>query len=199
MTEDARFEAPEPPPGTGGGEPTDQPAAPLYFPVSMTKFLVLSLCTFGIYQFYWFHANWKIIKRREGSNISPFWRTFFVFVFCYALFDRIRKSAASLNIASGFHPGLLTAVWIGVSLAANLPAPYMLIGLFQVGALVPLQRAVIAINAKAAPGIDPNRRFGPFQIIVVVILGPNFLLTVAAILIAGGVIEVPMDVMTILL
>ena len=192
MTEDARFEAPEPPPGTGGGEPTDQPAAPLYFPVSMTKFLVLSLCTFGIYQFYWFHANWKIIKRREGSNISPFWRTFFVFVFCYALFDRIRKSAASLNIASGFHPGLLSAVWIGVALAGNLPPPFMLIGLFQVFALVPIQRAVIAIKAAAAPGHDPNRRLGPFQILTVIVLGPLFLLAVIAILMAGGVIEVPM-------
>jgi len=195
--QDARFEAAGPQPRGGDGNGIDSPAAPLYFPVSMMKFLVLSVCTFGIYQFYWFYTNWRIIKRREGSNISPFWRTFFIFLFCYALFDRIRKSAASLNVGTGINPGLLTAVWIGISLAVNLPEPYMLIGFFQVLALVPVQTAVIAINARSAPGHDPNRRFGPFQIIGVIILGAFFVLTVIAILLAGGVIKLPMDAITL--
>ncbi len=195
--QDARFEAAGPQPRAEGGNGTDSPAAPLYFPVSIMKFLVLSVCTFGIYQFYWFYTNWKIIKRREGSNISPFWRTFFIFLFCYALFDRIRKSAASLNAETAINPSLLTAAWIGISLAVNLPEPYMLIGFFQVLALVPIQRAVIDINARSAPGHDPNRRFGPFQIVGVIILGAFFVLTVIAILLAGGVIKLPMDAITL--
>ncbi len=56
---------------------TKEEAKPLFFPVSITKLIILSICTIGIYEVYWFYKNWEIIKQREYSKISPFWRAIF--------------------------------------------------------------------------------------------------------------------------
>ena len=66
---------------------------PLYFPVSPLKLIVLSVCTFGLYKFYWFYKNWCLIKERESSlsmqigfrdsGIMPFWRALFTVLYCY--------------------------------------------------------------------------------------------------------------------
>jgi hypothetical protein len=31
---------------------------PMYFPVSRLKLAVMSTCTLGIYELYWFYKNW---------------------------------------------------------------------------------------------------------------------------------------------
>ncbi len=37
---------------------------PIFFPASRTKLLVMSLCTFGLYEYYWFYKNWKLVRDR---------------------------------------------------------------------------------------------------------------------------------------
>jgi hypothetical protein len=49
----------------------DLPGRPLFFPVSITKFLLLSIGTLGLYEIYWFYKNWGFIKARDRSDISP--------------------------------------------------------------------------------------------------------------------------------
>ena len=48
-----------------------------FFAVSVTKLVVLSFCTLGVYPIYWFYINWKIIKEQEQVHILPFWRAIF--------------------------------------------------------------------------------------------------------------------------
>ena len=43
----------------------EQSNTPLYFPVSNTKLVLLSVCTLGLYEFYWFYKNWALVKERE--------------------------------------------------------------------------------------------------------------------------------------
>jgi len=64
-----------------------------FFAVSLVKLVVLSLCTLGVYQWYWFYQNWRLIKDWERLHISPFWRTFWGYFFCHACFTRIREHA----------------------------------------------------------------------------------------------------------
>ena len=71
----------------------------LFFPVSPLKLIVLSVCTFGFYEFYWFYRNWCLIKEREDSlsmrigfrslNMWPFWRALFSVLFCYSCFGNV--------------------------------------------------------------------------------------------------------------
>ena len=42
--------------------------APLYFPVSTTKLIVMSVCSFGLYESYWFYKHWKQIKDNSGAT-----------------------------------------------------------------------------------------------------------------------------------
>ena len=52
-------------------------APPMYFPVSLLKLVIMSTCTFGIYELYWFYRNWCFVRTREAPEIMPFWRAFF--------------------------------------------------------------------------------------------------------------------------
>ena len=159
-----------PPPAPGA-------QAVAYFPVSRTKLLVLTFCTLGIYQYYWFYKNWKIIKERTGEDIYPFWRTFFAVFFCYQLFDRVRKHASE-SAPSDLSAGLLAAVWIIVTILHRLPDPYWLVTFLSVFALLPVQEEMNAINQDAAPQHDPNARFTAWNWVAVLVGGPFFLLAV---------------------
>jgi uncharacterized CHY-type Zn-finger protein len=89
----------EPSPAEAPSMPTPEP---IYFPVSATKFMVLSLCTLGIYQLFWFYRNWKLEKARTGEDMWPFWRAVFSPLFANSLFVRIRDRASEASVPVGF-------------------------------------------------------------------------------------------------
>jgi hypothetical protein len=155
-------------------------ALPIYFPVSITKFVVMHCCTLGAYQFYWFYENWKIIREREQTAISPFWRTFFAFIFCYPLFEAIRDSAASLKMPQLASPHVLATVWVLLSMLWILPDPYWLASFLSIGLLVPIQQMANGINQSLAPNADRNDRFTAWNKVAIVIGGPLFIIGVIA-------------------
>ena len=55
----------------------DSASAPPYFPVSTLKLVIMSFCTLGVYEIYWFWMNWCSIKRHGERNIMPIWRSLF--------------------------------------------------------------------------------------------------------------------------
>ena len=154
----------------------DSASLPIYFPVSITKFLVMHFCTLGGYQFYWFYENWKIIREREQTAISPFWRTFFAFIFCYALFETIRNSAASHKMPQLASPPVLATVWILLSMLWILPDPYWLASFLSIGLLVPIQQMANWINQSSAPNAARNDRFTAWNKFAIVIGGPLFII-----------------------
>jgi hypothetical protein len=157
-------------PETSGVSATTERATPEYLPVSLTKLFVMSTVTFGFYDLYWFYKNWQLVKKSEGSDIDPALRAFFGIFFCYSLFKRVEAVAAEQRTVS-IQAGLLAAGWIIAGLLWGLPAPYLLIALGQPLFLLPVQRAVNAINQKLAPGHNPNNRFGGWNIVAIVIGG----------------------------
>ncbi len=142
-------------------------SAPVFFPVSVTKLLVLSLCTSGLYELYWLYKNWQIIKQREQSDIIPFWRAFFAVFFCHALLSQIRSEAESSGTGS-FPAGPLAAGWIITTLLWRLPDPYWLVTFLAVCFLLPVQHVVNRLNSVRAPGHDANTRFTAINIVTVV-------------------------------
>lgn len=154
----------------------DISGAPIYFAISPMKLVVMSICTMGIYQLYWFYKNWVVIKGRERSNIMPFWRAFFAFVFCYSLFKKVQASSATLSLEKLMSPGLLAIGYIIISFSVNLPNPFWLIMYFAVILLLPVQTMVNNINDHIAPGHDKNDKFTGWNIFGVVGGGLFFLL-----------------------
>jgi hypothetical protein len=146
-------------------------ATPAYFPVSVTKLVVMSLCTLSVYEFYWFYKNWWYVKDREKTRINPVLRAVFRYFTCYFLFSKIRATAGQHQIPVVVPAGPVALGWIVVSLLVRLPEPYFLISLLAVFLLVPVQVAVNRINGRIAPGHDRNSRFTGLNIATIVLGG----------------------------
>jgi hypothetical protein len=175
------LERPDTHSATAAGISSASDSKPIYFPVSLTKFVVMHFCTLGAYQFYWFYENWKLIREREQSEASPFWRTCFAFIYCYALFEKIRSSAASLKIGQSISVQVLASGWILLSVLLILPDPYWLVTYLSILFLLPVQQAVNRINESLVPGHDRNERFTAWNKVAVVIGGVLFIVSVIAI------------------
>jgi hypothetical protein len=155
---------------------SDDLIAPVFFPVSILKLIVMSVCTFSIYEVYWFYKNWSLIKERTNLDIKPVWRAIFAFFFCYPCFKEIRMRAESLKLKRSFAAGWLAVGWIIFSLLYKLPDPYWIVTSFAAIFLVPVQSVVNEINEMLVPGHDKNRRFTAWNIIAIVFGGILFIL-----------------------
>ena len=148
---------------------------PPFFAVSVTKLAVLSLCTFGFYQLYWFNRNWRRIKAREQSNISPAPRAVFAVLFCYACFRRIRNFTAPAPGGSKLLAGPLATGWILTTLFSESPVPYSLVSLLSFVFIIPVQIRANQINLATSSNHDPNSHFTGVNwafIVFGVIVGP---------------------------
>jgi hypothetical protein len=149
----------------------DSALTTMYFPVSPLKLMVMSVCTFGLYEIYWFYKNWCSIKEREKLDITPFWRAWFAPFFCYSLFKRIQHTAESRNLQTSVSPGLFTTGWIGCSVLYRLRDPYWLFSFASVLFLLPAATTVNAINRATNQKYDANSHFSWSNIVIVVIGG----------------------------
>jgi hypothetical protein len=148
--------------------PAVEVQAPLFFAVSVPKLLVMSICTFGLYELYMQYRNWKFIQQRDNPSILPFWRAFFAYFFVYRLFSLVRESARA-NQVRGIPAGPLAAGWIILGLLWRLPDPYWLVTFASVFFVLPVQGAINRINAATCPGHDRNGRFSRWEIVIVVL------------------------------
>jgi len=126
-------------------------AGPLpLFPVATHKFIVLSICTFGIYELYWCYQNWKRLKTASGENLSPFWRAFFAPLWGFSLFKRIRAEAVSAGVPVEWNSGALATFYLVLNMTWRLPDPWWLISFGTLIPMVPVQQAVQRINERHA-------------------------------------------------
>ena len=146
---------------------TDSLAPPMYFPVSPVKLVVMSTCTLGIYELYWYYKNWCAIKERDEPEIMPFWRAFFAPLFCYSLFRKIQATAESQQIQGSIEPGPLALGWFVFTVLAKLPDPYWLASFLAVAFLLPVQATVNEVNRVASPRHDPNRTYTGWNVVAI--------------------------------
>jgi len=151
---------------------------PLYFPVSKLKLILMSLCTLGLYELYWFYKNWKLIKTRTGQNLSPFWRAFFSFIFGYQLFKHIQVSADSNGCKSSINPGWLFIGYIVLNATWRLPDPFFIISIVTFLPLLSAQGVINDLNLKTAPRAERNNNFSVTNFAVIIIGGLFVVLSV---------------------
>jgi hypothetical protein len=146
-------------------------AAPMYFPVSLLKLAVMSICTLGVYELYWYYKNWCAIKERNEPEIMPLGRAFFAPLFCYSLFGKIRATAKSRQVQDSIPAGPLAAGWFIFTILGKLPDPYWLVSFLSVAFLLPVQEAVNEINLVASPSHNPNSSFSRWNVLAVIVGG----------------------------
>lgn len=143
---------------------------PLFFPVSVRKLVLMSIFTLGLYELYWLFKNWQLIKDRERSGIIPALRAIFGVFFCYGLFRRIREQQLTLwPQNSAIDARGLAAGWIFCSILGNFPTPIDLISFASVFFLIPIQKAVNAINRHAVANIPENDEITVANVMFVVL------------------------------
>jgi len=150
-----------------------------FFEVSLPKFVVMSVATFGIYNLYWAYQQWVHISARGRESISPFWRAFFSPIWSFSLFERIKVDASTRGIAVYWSPGVLGFAYLIMGVLYRLPDPYWLVSLLSFLPLVPAVRAVIAIHERSTGARDRNGSFGAANV-VGIIVGVGFLLLIIA-------------------
>jgi hypothetical protein len=143
---------------------------PYFFSVSITKLVVLSLCTFGLYPIYWFYKHWKCVRNHEMTPLSPFWRAVLTNIYCYALFRRVIERVGGYEVPSLF-AGPLTVGWIVTTLLWKLPDPYWLVSLCAFLFLIPVQVLANRVNRQHVPTLKPDNMFGVWQIVTIVVGG----------------------------
>jgi hypothetical protein len=83
----------------------------LYIPLS--RYIIMSVVTFGIYQVYWIYKNWEYLKNRDNLNIHPFWRGIFGVFFVHELLRAIHDDPIlNKNKSAQFNPSSLATGWV---------------------------------------------------------------------------------------
>lgn len=113
----------------------------IYFPVSSLKFILMSICTLGIYPVYWSYKNWRYIKSRDHSNISPIWRAIFYPVWYYSLLTDINSNSKNI-----IYKVFLVVILLCFSFVSMLPDPYWLLSLLMFLPIMPAVYTISKIN-----------------------------------------------------
>lgn len=151
---------------------------PIFFTTSTLKFVVMSICTFGLYELYWFYKNWVLIKERTGQNIMPFWRTVFAPFWAYSCFKHIKITADENAVPESLSIGLLAAAYFLLYGLWQLPDPYWLVSTFTFALLIPANGVALSVNKQVVSNFENNDTFSGWNWFAVVIGGMLFVLSV---------------------
>jgi hypothetical protein len=147
------------------------PALNTYFPVGLLKFVVLTICTFTLYELYWAYKNWQRARERTGENIWPFWRAFFAPLWSFSLFRRIKEDAAGAGISAAWNPTLLAVTYLLWTAVWRLPDPWWLLCLLTFVPMIPVVDTVGELTAKSPAAEGKNDRLSGWNIVAVVLGG----------------------------
>lgn len=166
-----------PDPAHGSGPPPDgDPDEPVFHPLDVRKLAVMSLCTLGLYEIYWFYRNWKGLKERVGKSLIAWLRALFAPVTAYWLFREVPEIVRPRRI--GWSAGSVAILYLALSASWQLPDPWWLMSLGSFAALIPVQRT---INDAAARDLSPDvidNRYSGLHVAVIIVGGLFLVLAV---------------------
>ena len=152
--------------------------APYFFTTSTLKLTLMSICTLGLYELYWFYKNWVLIKERTGQNLMPFWRAFFAPIWAYSCFKHIKTSAGENNLPESFSAGSLALLYFLLEILWRLPDPFWLISIFGFIPIVVANKAALKVNKTLIFDFNNNEKFSAWNWVGLVLGGLLFLLSV---------------------
>lgn len=142
----------------------------IFFTATPVKFVLLSLCTFGLYEFAWFYENWRRVRERTGRGLSPAWRATFPPLYAWPLFRDIDTAAQERGILQNLHPVVLTALYVLLWIPALMASPWKFIKLLTVVPLLMMNNLARRTCRAADPEWEENGRIG-FGAMIVVFFG----------------------------
>jgi hypothetical protein len=149
----------------------------MYFAISPMKLILMSICTFGLYEIYWYYKQWCYVQEHQKSDLMPLTRAIFAPLFCFLLFQEVQGSAKTHGASSSIWPNVIAAGWfVSSTMLYRLPNPYWLVSYLAVLFLVPVQIAANNIDRITTPDHVLSKTFSKWDIGIVVIGGLLFVL-----------------------
>lgn len=116
---------------------------------ALRHLMLLTVCTGGLYELYWFYRNWRDLDGSGPDEVTP--RTvlltlgllvpFVNVALVYRQLDRIRGAVNAAGVQPGYSPVLTTCAYFGLGVLANLTMLWM-VSLLMVVPLLPVQDAL---------------------------------------------------------
>ncbi|WP_367865452.1 hypothetical protein [Pedobacter sp. WC2423] len=110
--------------------------------IKESKFLLLSILTFGLYPVWWIYKTWVFFIQRERSDASPAIRVVFNFFFLLPLLNRIRQFARQKAYQGNSYPLVSFILILGTSFCSIFPPPFFLICILTCVFLLPAVKAL---------------------------------------------------------
>lgn len=130
----------------GGSSASGTNPTPAYFYISTPRLICMTVFSLGIFANYWVYKNWRFIKERDGLDIMPFWRGWFIIFNFYPLLKYIKEDPkVSHPEKPGYSCGWLTFGLFAFTCLGNLLIPAMLSFLF----ILPAHNYISRINRAA--------------------------------------------------
>ena len=139
----------------------------VFFPVSITKLIVLNTLFFGFYTLFWMFRNWKYLKEKQNQKCLPAVRAFFSLFFIFSLAPKMNRIIVE-NGGKGLSvpPIVLAIIFVVGALVGRIDQNNLLCTLLavllNVLPLVMLQREVNAVNGGEAA--VTNKKFSKVNI-----------------------------------
>lgn len=140
--------------------------------VTLQKFIILSIISFGLYPIWWMYKTWKFFKEKDNLDIMPVPRAIFAIFFLNGLFNRIQDFAGSKGYTKTFSSvGCFLGV-IGFNFAGKLPEPYFLISFLSFLFFLPGVEALNhGIRNSVAFDVRETESFNARQLILLILGG----------------------------
>jgi uncharacterized protein DUF4234 len=142
-----------------------------FFAVSLPKFVVMSVVTFGIYELYWAYKNWMLIKARSSEQLSPVWRAWFAQLWSFSLFGRIRDGARQRGLHVEWTPAWLAAGYLLMTLFVRLPGPLALLSVLSFLPLLPVVQTIATVHQQGRFRDALNARYSTVDLVAIAIGG----------------------------
>lgn len=143
-----------------------------WFPVSLTKYLVMHVSTLGLYQLFWIYKQWTRIKAIDRDDLWPWARTLFAGIWNFPLFDRVSREALEADVRANWNPYVLGfgAMLFGV-FAWFARGPWQALVLLSFLPYLPVIVTIEKLNRQVAADTaePPNDRFSTVNIVFIVI------------------------------
>ena len=152
-----------------------------FFPISLTKFLTLSLVTIGTYNAYWMYRNWLAIKQSDQSGqsgIMPIARGFFLIFWFYPLFTALKNDSENRfgnnKVMLPFLAVLFAVLYICISFSSKYFEVYIVnILVFLLPTLfIPFVHYINTVNGNNSSSYHYNSAWNVRSVIAVIIFSP---------------------------
>jgi len=154
------------------------------FAVSTHKFIVLSICTFGLYELYWCYQNW-VRLRGPDERISPLGRALFAPLWGFLLFSRMQERIRREGVVAGWSAQGLAAAYLILQALWKLPDPWGLVSVLTFVPLIPVQQSAQRLNDRCAFTESRNTSYTTANVVTIVIGGTLFVFSIVGAMIGS--------------